>query len=309
MDMLTADVLIPAYRPGKKLEKILERLEGQDYPIGRIIIMNTERKYFPEGLKSRFPNMEVHHLPKAEFDHGGTRDRGMRLSSADVVICMTQDAVPKDRHLVANLMRPLADPRVWASYARQLPAEGCRETERYTRGFNYPEESIVKGKEDLGRLGIKTFFCSNVCAAWRRDKYLELGGFVKKTIFNEDMIYAGTLIRRGGLIAYCADALVVHSHNYSAAQQFHRNFDLAVSQQMHPEVFGGVRSESEGIRLVRKSLAHCIRIGRPWLMFGVITQSAGKFLGYKLGQRYRRLPRAVILRCTMNRSFWQEEDV
>ena len=43
------------------------------------------------------------------------------------------------------------------------------------------------------------------------------------------------------------DAQVVHSHNYCALQQFHRNFDLAVSQTMHPEVFGGIRSESEGI--------------------------------------------------------------
>ena len=57
---------------------------------------------------------------------------------------------------------------------------------------------MVKTKEDLDRLGIKTFFCSNVCAAWRREKYLELGGFVKHTIFNEDMILAGTMIKQGG---------------------------------------------------------------------------------------------------------------
>ena len=152
-----------------------------------------------------------------------------------------------------------------------------------------------------------TFFCSNVCAAWRRDTYLKLGGFEKKTVFNEDMIFAGRLIQAGGKIAYCADARVIHSHNYHAVQQFHRYFDLAVSQTMHPEVFGGVRSESEGMRLVVKSIQHCIRIGRPWLIFTVVAQNAGKFLGYRLGRRFQKLPRRLVLACTMNRSFWLEE--
>lgn len=306
--MLTADVLIPVYRPGKQFEMLLEKLNTQSVPIHKIILMNTEKSYFPEKMVEKYDRVEVHHLSREEFDHGGTRDQGMRLSEADVVICMTQDAVPADPYLLEHLLKPFSDERVWAAYARQLPTEDCREVERYTRSFNYPDKSRIKGSADLPELGIKTFFCSNVCAAWRRDKYLELGGFVRRTIFNEDMIYAGKLVQQGGLIAYCADACVVHSHNYSAMQQFHRNFDLAVSQTMHPEIFEGVRSESEGIRLVKKSLGYCLKIGKPWLMIQVVTQSAGKLLGYKLGQRYEKLPRSVILRCTMNRPFWQGDE-
>ena len=277
----------------------------QNYPIHRVILMNTEEKHFPAELTGIWDRVEVYHLAKEEFDHGGTRDRGVRMSTADLVVCMTQDAMPADETLIEELVKPFDDPEVWAAYARQLPNEDCREVEKYTRSFNYPEQSMVKTKEDLDRLGIKTFFCSNVCAAWRREKYLELGGFVKHTIFNEDMILAGTMIKQGGKIAYCAKAKVIHSHNYSAFQQFHRNFDLAVSQTMYPEVFGGIRSESEGIKLVKKSLSYCIKIGKPWLMIQVVTQSAGKLLGYKMGQRYRSLPMWLILRCTMSPSFWR----
>ena len=285
---MEVDVLIPVYRP-----------------IHRVILMNTEEKHFPAELTGIWDRVEVYHLAKEEFDHGGTRDRGVRMSTADLVVCMTQDAMPADETLIEELVKPFDDPKVWAAYARQLPNEDCREVEKYTRSFNYPEQSMVKTKEDLDRLGIKTFFCSNVCAAWRREKYLELGGFVKHTIFNEDMILAGTMIKQGGKIAYCAKAKVIHSHNYSAFQQFHRNFDLAVSQTMYPEVFGGIRSESEGIKLVKKSLSYCIKIGKPWLMIQVVTQSAGKLLGYKMGQRYRSLPMWLILRCTMSPSFWR----
>lgn len=302
---MEVDVLIPVYRPDGKLTELLKRLKMQNYPIHRVILMNTEEKHFPTELTGIWDRVEVYHLAKEEFDHGGTRDRGVRMSTADLVVCMTQDAMPADETLIEELVKPFDDPKVWAAYARQLPNEDCREVEKYTRSFNYPEQSMVKTKEDLDRLGIKTFFCSNVCAAWRRKKYLELGGFVKHTIFNEDMILAGTMIKQGGKIAYCAKAKVIHSHNYSAFQQFHRNFDLAVSQTMYPEVFGGIRSESEGIKLVKKSLSYCIKIGKPWLMIQVVTQSAGKLLGYKMGQRYRSLPMWLILRCTMSPSFWR----
>ena len=302
---MEVDVLIPVYRPDGKLTELLKRLKMQNYPIHRVILMNTEEKHFPTELTGIWDRFEVYHLAKEEFDHGGTRDRGVRMSTADLVVCMTQDAMPADETLIEELVKPFDDPEVWAAYARQLPNEDCRDVEKYTRSFNYPEQSMVKTKEDLDRLGIKTFFCSNVCAAWRREKYLELGGFVKHTIFNEDMILAGTMIKQGGKIAYCAKAKVIHSHNYSAFQQFHRNFDLAVSQTMYPEVFGGIRSESEGIKLVKKSLSYCIKIGKPWLMIQVVTQSAGKLLGYKMGQRYRSLPMWLILRCTMSPSFWR----
>lgn len=302
---MEVDVLIPVYRPDGKLTELLKRLKMQNYPIHRVILMNTEEKHFPTELTDIWDRVEVYHLAKEEFDHGGTRDRGVRMSTADLVLCMTQDAMPADETLIEELVKPFDDPEVWAAYARQLPNEDCREVEKYTRSFNYPEQSMVKTKENLDRLGIKTFFCSNVCAAWRREKYLELGGFVKHTIFNEDMILAGTMIKQGGKIAYCAKAKVIHSHNYSAFQQFHRNFDLAVSQTMYPEVFGGIRSESEGIKLVKKSLSYCIKIGKPWLMIQVVTQSAGKLLGYKMGQRYRSLPMWLILRCTMSPSFWR----
>ena len=72
--------------------------------------------------------------------------------------------------------------------------EDCEFLECYTRQFNYPEKSRVKTKADLSELGVKTFFCSDVCAAYDRVIYNELGGFPRPAIFNEDMIFTGRLI-------------------------------------------------------------------------------------------------------------------
>ena len=164
------------------------------------------------------------------------------------------------------------------AYARQLPDKDCPLAERYTRSFNYPEKSCLKTKADLKRLGIKTFFASNVCCAYDREKFWFQGGFIQNAIFNEDMIFAGKAVMEDDYaIAYVADAKVIHSHNYNCTQQFKRNFDLAVSQADHPEVFGGIHSESEGIRLVKQTARYLSQQHRPWLIPGMFVKSGFKY--------------------------------
>ena len=158
--------------------------------------------------------------------------------------------MPVDEYLIEKLTANLKD-NVAVAYARQLPAADCRETEKISRYFNYPGKSQIKTAADLPVMGIKTYFCSNVCAAYRRDIYKETGGFIRHTIFNEDMIYAAGVIRAGNGIAKEAKEREDNSHNYTNMQQFRRNFDLGVSQADHPEVFRDVPSEAEGKKLVK----------------------------------------------------------
>ena len=306
MENKTVDVIIPAYHPGKEFATLIKRLEKQSVPIRRIIVMNTEESMWNKEWEKLSDVMEIHHIAKSEFDHGGTRARAAELSDADVMIFMTQDAMPADRELLAELLKALEqDENIAAAYARQLPNAECSFVERYTRAFNYPDRSVVKTKEDMDQYGIKTFFCSNVCAAYKKDIYQKQGGFVRRTIFNEDMIYAGGLIRAGYGIAYAAEAKVIHSHNYNCMQQFHRNFDLGVSQAEHPEIFEGVPSEGEGMRLVRKTLSHLVRSGKIWLIPGFVLQCAGKYAGYLAGKNFRRLPKKFVLWCTMSPNYWK----
>ena len=301
----TIDVIIPTYHPGREFEQLIERLYKQDCSINKIIIMNTEDALWNKEWDEKYPFLEVHHIPKAEFDHGGTRKKAAGLSEADIMVFMTQDALPADRHLLRNLTAALYDDeQTGAAYARQLPNADCSFVERYTRSFNYPEFSSVRTKADLPQYGIKTYFCSNVCAAYKKDIFEKLGGFVDRTIFNEDKIYAGNLIQAGYKIAYVAEARVINSHNYSCIQQFHRNFDLGVSQAEHPEIFESVKSEGEGIRLVKQTFSYLIAKKKIWLIPGFIMQSGFKYAGYLAGKKYRKLPSGVIMWCTMNPSYW-----
>ena len=122
---------------------------------------------------------------------------------------------------------------------------------------------------------------------YRKSVYDRLGGFEKHTIFNEDMIFAGKIIQDGGSIAYVAEAQVIHSHNYGNMEQLRRNFDLAVSQAQHPEIFSMAKSESEGMKLVKQTAAYLVKKRRPWLIAGLIVKSGFKLIGYRLGKHIR----------------------
>lgn len=311
------DVVIPAYKPGSVFEKLIYRLQKQTVKPERIIVVNTGEKFWEQAEFDKTPfifgtlagiKLELYHIKECEFDHGGTRRWAAAKSQAEYMLFMTQDAMPADQYLIENLLKMMQqDPMIGAAYARQLPASDCKVIERYTREFNYSETSRIKSEEDVDRLGIKTYFCSNVCAMYRRNIYLAMGGFVKHTIFNEDMICAGTMIQKGYKVAYAADARVIHSHNYSGKEQFKRNFDLAVSQAQHPEIFRAVSSESEGKKLVKKTAGYLIQKKYYWLLPKLIWQSGCKYLGYCLGKKYKILPEKVILQCTSNKNYWKEK--
>lgn len=312
--MFSVDVIIPTYKPKKEFLNVLEALNRQTLRPDHIIIMNTEEYYFDQfiygtNFLQKYDNCKVYHLSKLEFDHGETRNLGVSHSQADYFVMMTQDAVPKDEYLIENLLKPLLRQEAVVSYAKQLPKEDCNPIECYTRAFNYSENSRIKGEDDVAQLGIKTYFCSDVCAAYNRKVFMEIHGFVNGTIFNEDMVYAAKAAKCGYMIAYCADACVFHSHNYSAKEQFHRNFDLGVSQADHPEVFANLKSEGEGIRMVKDTMSYLWHNGYRKYVPYLFIQSGAKFIGYQLGRHYEKLTEKQIYRFTSNPDYWKRKSL
>lgn len=309
--MSTVDIIIPTYKPDIALLRLIDDLERQSVRPSKIIIMNTEEKYWDDLLskskenpQEKYDNIVVEHVTKAEFDHGETRNRGVSHSDAEFFLMMTQDAFPRDKVLISSLLKAFDDSDVAAAYARQYPKSDCNLAERYSRKFNYPTEPMKKTQADIPRLGIKTYFCSNVCAMYRRSMFDELGGFIHRAIFNEDMVYAGTACQKGYAICYVPEAGVIHSHNYTCAQQFHRNFDIGVSQTDHPEIFAAVSSEAEGKKMVSQTIGHFKQMGKSYLIPHYIVMCGCRWLGYKLGKNYKKLPIGLLPKLSLNKEYW-----
>ena len=302
---MKVDAVIPAYKPGHDLRELVEKLLDQTVRLGRIIIINTDREYFDEKEYLIAPAVEVVHITRHEFDHAGTRDMGLRMSDADYVLFMTMDAIPKDNYLVEKLLSGFrrAD-NIAVSYARQLPKKDCNRIEQITREFNYPAQSRVQTSDDIKELGIKAYFCSDVCAMYDTSIYRSLGGFKAPAIFNEDMVYAAGALDAGYAVSYCADALVYHSHNYTGRQYYRRNFVLGVSQADHPEIFERFNVKGTGMQLVRKSLAQICRSGTPADIIRLVYYSGMKYLGFRKGKNYHKLSLESCLKHTSDKEYW-----
>lgn len=324
MERETVDVIIPAYRPGKDFSDMIEKLLGQTVPPAHILIMQTleegegllavsqirfdDGQAFPGNRDKGMEETQIQVFPvrKAEFDHGATRDRGAKQSRADYILFMTQDAMPADERLIENLLRGFSGEKIGIAYGRQLAREGADILEKMARLHNYPPEGRIQTRADVERLGIKTYFCSDVCAMYDRKLYERLGGFVHPTIFNEDMIMAFRVIQAGYGVCYAADAKVVHSHSYTCMQQFHRNFDLGVSQTQYREVFEQISSEKEGAGFAKNTLIALCKRMRFLKAFYFALNCAFRLAGYKLGRNYPRLSKKMILRCTMSPGYWRD---
>ncbi|MDR1017622.1 MAG: glycosyltransferase [Lachnospiraceae bacterium] len=301
----TIDVIIPTFRPNKDLVELVSRLKKQTIKINKVIILHTISFPDPKEMLNGFSDVEVYYIDEKSFDHGTTRNYGASLSKADYMVFMTQDAMPRDTRLIENLILPMEeDTSIAGTYARQLPKEDTSIIEKYTRKFNYPNVSIKKTIKDIPTLGIKTFFFSDVCAAYRKTYFNEVGGFENHIILNEDALIASKFINAGYGTYYSAKALVYHSHNYSIMDQFHRNFDIGVSHATYPEVFSNLSSESEGIHLVIDTMRFLLRVKKPFLIFRLFFQSVAKYKGYFLGKHYKYLPKSFIQYCTLNKNFW-----
>lgn len=308
---MKVDVVIPVYKPTKKLVQIIKMLHKQTVKVNKLILINTEKQFFDEffsesDMLDQYDDIVIKHISSKEFNHGATRRMGVEMSDADYFICMTDDAVPMNDTLVEELVGPLEKGIAVVSYAKQCVGDECTEIERYTRKFNYPDESRLKSKRDLERLGIKTYFCSNVCAAYNREIYEKLDGFIDNTIFNEDMIFAAKVIKAGYSIYYSAEAKVKHYHIYSNMQQLRRNFDLGVSQADHPEVFKDVPSTTEGKKMVAETAKHLAKKGMYGKVFSLVVTSGFKYIGYQLGKHYKMIPKGIIMKITMNKMYWRK---
>lgn len=312
---ITVDVIIPTYHPDEKLDKLVTRLNLQTRKPDNIIMINTREE--GKGKKKDgswkinvrnfgcYANVKIIEIPKSEFDHGATRNRAAKASRADVMIFMTQDAVPANKYLIEKLLNKFLDDDVALVYARQSADSSSGIVEAFTRNFNYGTRDIKKTREDIEKYGIKTYFCSNVCAAYRRDRFMEVNGFCEPAIFNEDMIMGAHLIERGYAIYYASRARVIHSHNYTARQQFKRNFDIGVSQKMNDDIFYDIKSEGEGIKLVLHTLAFLLKRKEYLKIPGLIWQSAWKYMGFFLGKHYNMLPNSLCRKFSLSPGFFK----
>jgi len=244
-------------------------------------------------------------IAPSEFDHGGTRNAALKIVKYPWVLYMTQDALCADERAFEQLLAAAMRNNVVAAYGRQLPHTDASPLAATARMINYGNESIVQNLAASPRLGIKTWFCSNSFCLWNTAALRRMGGFAEKLILGEDMHAAARLIQAAGTVLYVPESRAMHSHNYSAVEEFRRYFDIGVLHKSQSALlFAAGNANKEGFRFVKEQARLLLR-QRAWAsLLRLPFHIAAKFLGYKLGRNYALLGKRLSRFLSMHRAYW-----
>lgn len=271
----------------KYIAKLLDSLMQQTIVPEEIIVSDSESEDETVNIAVKYDKVKIVRIKRKKFDHGGSRDLALRESIGDYVLFFTQDVIIGNDHYIENILAPFTDSRVAMVCGCQVAKPDAHLYEKYIREFNYPKNLIIRSADDISTMGIKTFYMSDVCAAYRKDIYFEIGGFEHNVLTNEDMLIASRAIRAGYKSVYESAAVVFHSHNFSWKQEYKRNYDVAVFMKKHEEDFRSITITGEGFRLVKYVSCKLLKGFHfvQFMRFGCSTMA--KYMGNTMGRHIK----------------------
>jgi rhamnosyltransferase len=285
---MNISVIIPTLNGSETIGELLSGLMNQTSKPEEILVIDSGSDDETVRIVKSF-GIEHEIIEREAFDHGGTRNMAAERAKGDILVFMSQDAIPCDEHLLENLTLSLRKNVSGASYGRHLPKGDASPMERFARQYNYPEQSIIKNKGDEVKFGIKNYFFSNACSSVRKDAFEAVGGFPCNIPMNEDMILSYRLINAGYSVAYASDAAVYHSHNYSPMKQFKKYF-LIGRTLVSSEMAGKVNAHPEGLKFLREGLKFLLREKDAMYIPIFLLDSIFRYAGFNCGMRLKFIP-------------------
>ena len=206
--MPAVSVLLRTLNPGSDFAFLVDRLAAQSLLPDEILVVDSGSR---DGTPSRARDAGARllEIEPTSFTHARSTNLGFREARSPIVVMLSQDAFPADRHWLERLVAPFTDPRVAAVFGRQVPRPGCFALERWELERCYPES------------GEPAVIYSNVNSAARRSVWEALP-FDEAVLIAEDRFWAMEVRRRGFSVAYAPEAAVEHSHSYTLAQVYAR---------------------------------------------------------------------------------------
>jgi len=305
---MNISIIIPTHRAEKYLEALLTKLKEQGSNTFELIIIDSSSKDKTVEIAKKYAD-NIIVIPQNEFDHGGTRAKAARMAKGEILVFLTQDAIPYDEFTIENITKVFEDESIGAAYGRQLSYEETNLFGKHLRNFNYRKTSYIRSKHDIEKYGIKTAFLSDSFAAYRKSALKSIGWFKDGLILGEDTYAGAKMILAGYKLAYVADAQVYHSHSYTVLEEFKRYFDIGVFHKCESwilEEFG--KAEGEGMKYIKSEFKYLLDHGAWYLVPEFFVRNGMKYVGYKLGQRFDNLPKWIIKKMSMHHRWWDKQE-
>ena len=134
-------VIIPTLNAGASIGGLLSSLQSQDIESPEIIIIDSSSGDNTVDIAKGFGVKPIV-IPKSAFNHGKTRNIAAMEAKGDILVFMTQDALPADNTLLSRLTAPLKKSGIAATFGRHIPGDDASPLEVFLQDLQKKSFSL-----------------------------------------------------------------------------------------------------------------------------------------------------------------------
>jgi rhamnosyltransferase len=222
---MNCSIVIRAYNESVHLPRLLAGIQHQTIKDVEIILVDSGSTDSTVEIAESF-GARIVRIPSDEFTFGRSLNFGIRAARQELVVIASAHVYPVYPDWLETLLNPFEDARVALTYGKQRGAGFSKFSEQQIFHQWYPDISI---------LDQETAFCNNANAAIRRGLW-EKNPYDETLTGLEDLGWAKWAREQGYMIAYLAEAEVIHVHHEMPRGVFNRYRREAMAfKQIHPE--------------------------------------------------------------------------
>ena len=223
--MMEVSILLLTKNDRRNVERLLPALFNQErIESCEVIAVDSGSTDGTLEELEQFP-VRIEQISPEAFHHARTRNFAATLARGQILVFLSQDAIPASYLWLNEMISNFDDPQVGAVYGRQFPEPESSPERQDVLDTVYGAEKIIKDPAHRNGMGYRFYHFSDANAAIRR-KVWEQVGFPEDLKVFEDLGIAKRILDQGWKIVYEPKAAVVHSHSHSTLGLFKRYFDI-----------------------------------------------------------------------------------
>ena len=280
-------VVIPVKNEGAKIRACIDGILSQSIPVKEIIVIDSGSTDGTVEVLQECEKVKLLEIPSSTFNHGETRNLGVRHASGEFVVLTVGDARAYDQYWIQHLLEGFDAPNVAGVCGQQVcPHERDKNPVEWFRPWSSPSKKKYEfpaGAFEHLSSHEKMMACGwdDVTAMYRRDILLQVP--FRSTPYSEDAIWAKDALSAGYAIVYNYAARVYHYHTEDKDFTFRRTMTTMYMRYRH---FGFIYPKENGKKNFRKELSKLklILIAQPmsigekikWIRYNKVQEVAYK---------------------------------
>jgi rhamnosyltransferase len=238
---MTVSIIMRSKNSDWVIDQALAGLFSQTFRDFELLVVDSGSTDRTLDIVRQYPARLIS-IEAKEYYPGAVLNRAIREAKGDIIVFQNSDVVPLSPETLARLVAAFDDPKVDAAFGRQLPRPEAHSWVRRDYEVSFPERGPAPA----------WMAYSLPLAAMRRSAW-EKHHFYTDAWGSEDAEWGVWAKRNGLVVRYVADAIVMHSHNYTLKELYGRRFiEGEADAFIH-------RDEDSPARLVRRVLGSTLR--------------------------------------------------